>query len=169
MAATARTEARFAAGSSLQRGADFEWGEEFGDAELNANDTGAQDDDNSVVDFSTEKLLRAKRAWEMQLGWEEQAQETQELLDAGEEQWDQRYNQMMRTVQMIGGAVIGIAVVTIVVNEVLTTSAVNNSTGPFSGVISSLETTGVAAMSLLVIGLLVAAASKLMGFFGGGF
>jgi len=76
---------------------------------------------------------------------------------------------MMRTVQMIGGAVIGIAIVTIVVNEVLTTSAVNNSTGPFGGVINSLETTGVAAMSLLVVGLLVAAASKLMSFFGGGF
>ena len=88
--------------------------------------------------------------------------------DDGDE-FDSRYSQMMRTVQMIGGAVIGIAIVTIVVNEVLTTSAVNNSSGPFGGVISSLETTGVAAMSLLVVGLLVAAASKLMSFFGGGF
>jgi hypothetical protein len=86
-----------------------------------------------------------------------------------EDEFDSRFSQMMRTVQMIGGAVIGIAIVTIVVNEVLTTSAVNNSTGPFGGVINSLETTGVAAMSLLVVGLLVAAASKLMSFFGGGF
>jgi hypothetical protein len=86
-----------------------------------------------------------------------------------EDEFDSRFSQMMRTVQMIGGAVIGIAIVTIVVNEVLTTSAVNNSSGPFGGVISSLETTGVAAMSLLVVGLLVAAASKLMSFFGGGF
>jgi hypothetical protein len=86
-----------------------------------------------------------------------------------EDEFDSRFSQMMRTVQMIGGAVIGIAIVTIVVNEVLTTSAVNNSSGPFGDVIGSLETTGVAAMSLLVVGLLVAAASKLMSFFGGGF
>jgi len=90
-------------------------------------------------------------------------------LDSESDEYDSEYSQMMRTVQMIGGAVIGIAIVTIVVNEVLTTSAVNNSSGPFGGVISSLETTGVAAMSLLVVGLLVAAASKLMSFFGGGF
>lgn len=89
--------------------------------------------------------------------------------DEDDEEFDSRMDQMMRTVQMIGGAVIGIAIVTIVVNEVLTTNAVNNSTGPFGGVINSLETTGVAAMSLLVVGLLVAAASKLMSFFGGGF
>jgi len=90
-------------------------------------------------------------------------------LESESDEYDSEYSQMMRTVQMIGGAVIGIAIVTIVVNEVLTTSAVNNSTGPFGGVINSLETTGVAAMSLLVVGLLVAAASKLMSFFGGGF
>jgi predicted DNA repair protein MutK len=76
---------------------------------------------------------------------------------------------IMQTVQMIGGAVIGIAIITIVVNAVLTTDAVNASTGPFSGVIGSLETTGVSAMTLLVIGLLVAAASQLMSFFRGGF
>lgn len=76
---------------------------------------------------------------------------------------------IMDSVRMIGGAVIGIAVITIVVNEVLTTSAINNSTGPFSGVVTSLETTGVSAMTLLVVGLLVAAASQLMRFFRGGF
>jgi len=76
---------------------------------------------------------------------------------------------VMRTVQMIGGAVVGIAVIAIVVNELLTTDAVANSSGPFDGVIDSLGTTGVAAMSLLVIGLLVAAASRIMDFFGGGF
>jgi len=76
---------------------------------------------------------------------------------------------VMRTVQMIGGAVVGIAVIVIVVNELLTTDAVANTTGPFDGVIDSLGTTGVAAMSLLVIGLLVAAASRILDFFGGGF
>lgn len=69
---------------------------------------------------------------------------------------------VMDAVKMVGGAVIGIAVVTLVVNEVLTVDSINNSTGPFSGVIDSLETTGVAAMTLLVIGLLVVSASFIM-------
>jgi hypothetical protein len=130
----------------------------------------AHDDDRM---FDPETVLNAGASWSDHLGWDGQADELRDLaatpVEERGEEWDQAYNQMMRTVQMIGGAVIGIAVVTIVVNEVLTTGAVANSSGPFSGVIGSLETTGVAAMSLLVIGLLVAAASKLMGFFGGGF
>jgi len=72
---------------------------------------------------------------------------------------------IMREVQLIGGAVIMIAVIVIVVNEVLTVDAVANSSGPFSGVITSLETTGVAAMTLLVVGLLVVAAMALMRYF----
>jgi hypothetical protein len=51
---------------------------------------------------------------------------------------------------------------------VFSINSISNSSGPFSGVIDSLESTGVAALSLLVIGLLVAAANRVMGFFGGG-
>jgi predicted DNA repair protein MutK len=69
---------------------------------------------------------------------------------------------VMDAVKMVGGAVIGIAVVTLVVNEVLTVDSINNTSGPFTDVITSLETTGVAAMTLLVIGLLVVAASYIM-------
>jgi len=76
---------------------------------------------------------------------------------------------VMRTVQMIGGAIVGIAVIGIVLNELMTTAAVNNSSGPFSGIFDSLETTGVAAVTLLVVGLLVASASRILDFFGGGF
>lgn len=75
---------------------------------------------------------------------------------------------IMREVQIIGGAVIMIAIVVLVVNEVLTVDAINNSSGPFSGVITSLEGTGVAAMTLLVVGLLVLAARAIMRNFGGG-
>lgn len=75
---------------------------------------------------------------------------------------------IMGTVQMIGGAVITIAVIVVVVNEVLTIDAVANSTGPMSSVIDSLETTGASAMILLVVGLVVAAAVALLGFFRGG-
>jgi len=75
--------------------------------------------------------------------------------------------EIMRTVRVIGGAMIGIAVLVVVLNEVFSINSISNSTGPFSGITDSLTTTGVAAMSLLVVGLLVAAANRIMGFFGG--
>jgi len=73
---------------------------------------------------------------------------------------------VLEAVKMVGGAVIGIAITTLVVNEVLTVDAINNSSGPFTGVIDSIETTGVAAMTLLVVGLLVVAASYIMRYMG---
>lgn len=76
---------------------------------------------------------------------------------------------IMQAVRLVGGAVITIAVVVLVVNEVLTVQAINNTSGPFAPVIDSLGTTGVAAMTLLVIGLIVVAANQIMGFMGGGF
>jgi hypothetical protein len=119
-------------------------------------------DEPSVDEDGRGRLEKAKsdinasaRGIEKSFGWDEPA-ETSEF-------------NIMQAIQAVGGAVIAIAIVTIVVNAVLTTSAVDNSTGPFSDVINSLETTGVSAMVLLVIGLLVAAATRLMGMFQGGF
>lgn len=86
------------------------------------------------------------------------------LLDDAEDEMD-----VMRTVQMIGGAIVGIAVIGIVLNELFSSAAVNQSSGPFSGIFDSLTSTGVAAVTLLVVGLLVAAASRILDFFGGGF
>ena len=77
---------------------------------------------------------------------------------------------MMGAVRIIGGAMIGIAILAVVLTEVFTLEAMNITDGPFSGVIDSLESTGSAALGLLVIGLLVLAANRVMGFFGrGGF
>lgn len=75
---------------------------------------------------------------------------------------------IMRTVRMMGGAMIGLAILVVVLTEVFTLEAMNISSGPFAGVIGSLETTGAAALGLLVIGLLVLAANRVMGFFGSG-
>lgn len=75
---------------------------------------------------------------------------------------------MMQTVRVIGGAMIGIAILVVVLNEVFSLDSINNSTGSFSGVIDSLESTGGAALGLLVIGLLVLGANRVMNFFGGG-
>ena len=78
------------------------------------------------------------------------------------------HGNMMGTVRVIGGAMIGIAVLVVVLNEVFALSSVSNSSGPFSDVIGQLETIGGAALGLIVIGLLVAGANRVMGFFGGG-
>jgi len=95
-------------------------------------------------------------------------------LDNSVDFWEGQFDQLdqmniMKTVQMIGSAVVAIAIIAVVVNQVLTTSAVANTTGPFDPVIDQLGTTGVAAMGLLIVGLIVAAASQLMGFMRGGF
>lgn len=75
---------------------------------------------------------------------------------------------IMNTVRVIGGAMIGISVLVVVLNQVFALDAISNSSGAFSGVIDSLETTGAAGLGLLVIGILVLAANRVMGFFGGG-
>jgi len=75
---------------------------------------------------------------------------------------------IMNTVRVIGGAMIGIAVLVVVLNEVFALDQISNSSGAFSGVIDSLESTGAAALGLIVIGILVLGANKVMQFFGGG-
>ena len=80
---------------------------------------------------------------------------------------------IMRTVRTIGGAMIGIAVLALVLTEVFSLEQFSQDTegnyeGPFGGVLDSLTSTGPAALGLLVIGLLVLAANRVMGFFGSG-
>lgn len=74
---------------------------------------------------------------------------------------------IMGAVRLIGGALIGISVLVVVLSEVFSLDQIQNANGSFGGIIDSLESTGVAALSLLVIGLLVVAANRVMGFFGG--
>jgi len=89
-------------------------------------------------------------------------------LDEFEDEWSQA--SIMQQVRLIAGAMIGISVLVIVLNEVFSLNQISNSSGPFSGVIDSLESTGGAALGLLVVGLLIVAANAVMSFFGrGGF
>jgi len=74
---------------------------------------------------------------------------------------------MLNEIRLIGGGLIMVLVVTLVLTEVY--NAVDVSSGPFSDVVTSLETTGAAALTLLVVGFLVIAATAIMRFFGGGF
>lgn len=74
---------------------------------------------------------------------------------------------IMREVRLIGGAMITILLIAVVLNEVF--GAVNVGSGPFSSVGTDLETTGVAAIGLLIVGLIIVAANALLSRFGGGF
>ena len=81
---------------------------------------------------------------------------------------------VMNEVRMIGGALVAIVIIALVLTEVYNavefeTDADGNYTGPFGEIVAAAETTGVAAITLLVVGLLVLAASVIMRFMGGGF
>lgn len=112
--------------------------------------------DNQASSKMKRDVMKSAGAWERSFGWDEADAASGDRLN------------IQRTIQAIGGSVVAIALITVVVNEVLTTNAIANSTGPFTGVIDSLNTTGVAAMTLLVVGLLVAAGMRIMGMMGGG-
>jgi len=74
---------------------------------------------------------------------------------------------IMGEIRMIGAGLVMMLIVTLVLTEVY--NAVDVSSGPFSGVVTTLESTGVAALTLLVVGFLVVAASAIMRYFGSGF
>jgi hypothetical protein len=67
--------------------------------------------------------------------------------------------------RLLGGAMIVILLVAVVLNEVF--AAVDVGSGPFSSIGEDLQTTGVAAIGLLIVGLIVVAANAIMQRFGG--
>ena len=76
-------------------------------------------------------------------------------------------------VRMIAGGLVMVLIITLVLTEVHNAVDFETDngtyTGPFGDVISTLESTGVAALTLLVVGFLVVAASAIMRYFGTGF
>jgi hypothetical protein len=87
-----------------------------------------------------------------------------EVMSIGRKTVDR--NAIARTVTLVGGAMVTILLTAVVLNEIF--QAVNVGSGPFSDVGTDLQTTGVAAISLLIVGLIVVAANRIMGIFGGG-
>lgn len=68
--------------------------------------------------------------------------------------------------ERIAGGVMTIAVVALVLNEMFSLS-VFNTTGPFSGLIDSVENIGGAALTLVVLGFLAAAGAAALSMFRG--
>ena len=75
---------------------------------------------------------------------------------------------IMGVIRLIGGGMIGVAVLVVVLNEVFSLEQIADTEGEFSSVTESLTGIGGAALGLLVIGFLVIAANQVMGFFGSG-
>jgi hypothetical protein len=73
------------------------------------------------------------------------------------------------TVEMIGGGIITVVVVAIVLNQLFTLSIVNQTSGPFSGILQSTENIGGAALTLVVVGFLAAGAAVTLSMFRGRF
>jgi len=80
-----------------------------------------------------------------------------------------KFNQQGGMTERIAGGVMAIAIVAIVLNELFSLSLVNNTTGPFSGLIDSVENVGTAALTLVVLGFLAAAGGAVLTMFRGGF
>lgn len=81
---------------------------------------------------------------------------------------------ILSEVRMVGGGMIIVLVVAMVMTEMygstdFETDGDGNYVGPFGDVLTSLESTGTAAMTLLVVGFLVVSASAIMRTFGSGF
>lgn len=93
-------------------------------------------------------------------------EQANELAPVAQRQLEDRLG-ITGEVRLVGSAMIVILIITLVLTEVHDAVAIDE--GPFSEIVTDLETTGVAAMSLLVVGLVVVAASAIMSFFGGGF
>ena len=72
---------------------------------------------------------------------------------------------ILSEIRLIGAGLVLLLVMVLVLTEVY--NAVDVAEGPFAGVVDSLESTGAAAMTLLVVGLLVVAAMAIMRFFNG--
>jgi hypothetical protein len=75
---------------------------------------------------------------------------------------------IMAEVRLIGAGLVMMLIITLVLTEVYNAVDIPDSS-PFSEIVATLEGTGVAAMTLLVVGFLVVAASAIMRFFGTGF
>jgi hypothetical protein len=71
-------------------------------------------------------------------------------------------------VNQIVGGIFAVALGLIMLNELLTLSIVDNSTGPFSSVFDTLESVGGAAMIFIVLGFLAAAGGVAVRMFRGG-
>jgi len=86
----------------------------------------------------------------------------------GQQQYHE-FRQRGGMTERIAGGVMAIAIVAIVLNELFTLQIVNNTSGPFSGLMDTVESVGTGALTLVVLGFLAAAGGAAISMFRGGF
>jgi hypothetical protein len=91
------------------------------------------------------------------------------ITDSAHYQVGKNFWQSGGMTERIAGGVMAIAIVAIVLNELFTLDLVSNTSGPFSGLINSVENVGTAALTLVVLGFLAAAGGAVLTMFRGGF
>lgn len=69
-----------------------------------------------------------------------------------------------QTAKRVGKGLVTIGLIVVVLNEVFSINAINNSSGPFSGVVSTVESLGIAALTILAVGFIILAGAVAMGF-----
>lgn len=68
------------------------------------------------------------------------------------------------TAKTIGKTLVTIGLVVVVLNEVFSINAINNSTGPFASVVDTVENLGIAALTILTVGVIILAGAVAMNF-----
>lgn len=85
------------------------------------------------------------------------------------QQWVANFRQSGGMVERIAGGVMAVAVVAIVLNQLFSLSIVNQTSGPFSGLLDTVESVGTGAITLVVLGFLAAAGGAAISMFRGGY
>lgn len=68
------------------------------------------------------------------------------------------------TAKSIGKGLMTVALVVIVLNQLFTLEIINNTSGPFAGLITTVENLGTAALTLVVLGFIILGAAVAMSF-----
>lgn len=68
------------------------------------------------------------------------------------------------TAKSIGKGLMTIALVVVVLNQLFTLDVISNTTGPFSGLITTVENLGTAALTLVVLGFIILGAAVAMSY-----
>jgi hypothetical protein len=71
---------------------------------------------------------------------------------------------MQEGLKTAAAVIVTVAVLVPVINQILTTDVIGNSTGPFSPLVDQVGNIGVAAFSLMLVGLLALAGAFVLGY-----
>lgn len=109
-----------------------------------------------LVSLATAFVADARRAWSAYLDLCREVNTRWDVLWADQHQHSRSMHlSQALTAKTVGKGLVSIGLIVVILNEVFTIDSINNSTGPFAGVISTVENIGSAALTLLTLAFLV--------------